>query len=275
MIRRILVGLGDLEHSQTATTQAIALAQSHDAELTGVTLFDSKRLDHRGIVPIGAGAAAKELSDSRLTSASEVIEAATAIFENRCHEAGVSHVTVHESGDPMTSLASHARYHDLIIVGFHGLFEHGVLDEPHDELAMLVKAGVRPLVAVPKLEHDVNRVLIAYSGSMESAKTMKRFIQLRLWPEASVRVVTFRRRSRVGSELVEQAAEYLQAHGVDPEVDSVDLTPRDNILPYAAECDADLIVMGNSARNLLIRKFLGATALHVMRNSDRMLFLAQ
>ena len=275
MIRRILVGLGDLEHSLTATSKAIEIAQAQNAELTGVTLFDAERLDDQGIVPIGAGAAARELSESRLTTATEIIEAVTAIFRNRCEQAGIAYTTFNEEGDPLTSLTSLARYYDLMVVGFQGLFEHGVIDEPDDELAMLVQEGVRPLLAVSNEDRPVERVLISYSGSMESAKTMKHFTQMRLWPNAALRVVTFHGDQQIGAERLSQAAEYLQAHDLDPSTECINAPPHDNLLPYAADWEADLIVMGNSAKSLLLRKILGETALHVMRNSDRALFLAQ
>ena len=72
-----------------------------------------------------------------------------------------------------------------------------------------------------------------------------------------------------------RVVEYLKAHNLNPETECVNAPPRDNLLPYAAEYGADLIVLGNSAKSLLLRKILGETALHVMRSSDRMLFLAQ
>lgn len=275
MIRRILVGLGDLEHSLTATAKAIEIARSQGATLTGVTLFDAERLDDLGIVPIGAGAAATELAHQRLATASEVIEAATRIFRTRCEQAGVAHSTIHEQGDPLTSLTALARYHDLMVVGFQGLFEHGVVEEPDDELATLVQEGVRPLLAVTNEDRPVERVLIAYSGSMESAKTMKRYTQLRLWPEAKLRVVTFHSDPDAGAERLTDATDYLRAHDLDPETDCVNAPPRDHLLDYARDWEADLIVLGNSAKSLLLRKILGETALHIMRDSDRMLFLAQ
>ncbi|MDC0935796.1 universal stress protein [Pirellulales bacterium] len=275
MIRRILVGLGDLEHSLTATSKAIEIAQAHNAQLTGVTLFDAERLDDLGIVPIGAGAVARELSETRLSTAVEIIEAVTTIFRNRCEQAGIAYSMVNEEGDPLTSLTSLARYHDLMVVGFQGLFEHGVIDEPDDELAMLVQEGVRPLLAVTNEDRQVERVLIAYSGSMESAKTMKRFTQMRLWPNATLRVITFHGDDQIGADRLAHADEYLRAHDLDPSTECVNAPPHDNLLEYAADWEADLIVMGNSAKSLLLRKILGETALHVMRNSDRALFLAQ
>lgn len=275
MIKRILVGLCDVDHTVAATSRAVELARSHDAILTGVTLFDVEGLDPAEPMPIGAGALAKELGEARRQEAKEVIARATAHFEKCCEMANVPFQVIEETGDPLTALIYHSRYHDLMITGVRGLFEHGVIDEPTDELAHLVQEGVRPIVVVAKQDRPINSVLIAYSGSMQSAKTMRRFVQMRLWPEATLRIVTFSKNVAAGEERLEQAVLYCRAHGLEPKTECVQSPPMHELLPYAAEHRADLIVLGNSARNMLLRKILGETALHVMRNTDRALFLAQ
>ena len=275
MVKRILVGLGSIDYSRSATAKAIELAKLHHAELTGVTLFDMEQLDDSGPIPIGSAQLAKELKECRLDDASAIIKAAEVHFAVECEKAGVQYTVQRETGDPLTSLISLTRYHDLIICGLQSLFEHGVLDKPPDELATLVQEGVRPLLAVTDKDYTVKKVLIAYSGSMESAKTMKLFVQLGLWPQAQVRIVTFHEHKSAGETRLAKAKAYCEAHGFEPETECVTDPPRENLLPYADKWSADLIVLGNSAKNMLLRRILGDTALHVMRNSERPLFLAQ
>lgn len=275
MIKRILVGLGSLDYARSATAKAIELAQSHKAQLTGVTLFDIDRLDQTGAVPIGAGQLAKELRESRLDDVKSIIESAEVCFAAECNKAGIGYQLQRETGDPLGALVSLTRYHDLIVCGLQSLFEHGVIEDPPDELAMLVKEGVRPLLAVTDTDRPIQRVLIAYSGSMESAKTMRRFIHLRMWPAAELRIVTFNQQPKLGEALLADAAAYCRAHGFQPETECVSSPPLSNLLPYASKWEADLIVLGNSAKNILLRRILGETALHVMRNAELPLFLAQ
>jgi len=275
MIKRILVGLGSLDFARSATAKAIELAKSHEAELTGVTLFDVDRLDSSGPVPIGAGQLAKELRDSRLDDTRTIIQAATVYFLAECKKAGVKHNLQHEKGDPLAALVSLTRYHDLVVCGLRSLFEHGVVDEPPDELAMLVKEGVRPLLAVSDQDGPIRKVLIAYSGSMESAKTMRRFVHLRMWPDAKLKIITFEQTPERGEARLAKAVEYCQAHGLEPETECIPTQPRDHLLSYAENWGADLIVLGNSARSMLLRRILGDTALHIMRNAEIPLFLAQ
>ena len=143
------------------------------------------------------------------------------------------------------------------------------------ELAKLIEEGVRPLLAVTDRDRTIERVLISYSGSMESAKTMRRFIHFRMWLQAKLRLVNFQLRSDTSETLLADATKYCRAHGFDPETNLVSDPPICNLLPYAEKWNADLIVMGNSAKNMLLRRILGDTALHVMRNSEIPLFLAQ
>ena len=139
----------------------------------------------------------------------------------------------------------------------------------------LVTAGVRPILAVDRGHRPVKKVLIAYSGSMESAKAMKRFVQLRLWPEVQLRVVTFEDGRPDARRLITDAADYCRAHRYSAETDCLAGAPQQQLLPYAAEWGADLLVVGNSAKNLLLRRVLGETALHVIRHADQPLFLTQ
>lgn len=275
MIKRILVGLGSLVYAHSATAKAIQLAQSHDAELTGVTLFDTGKVDTTGPVPIGAGQLVKELKESRLDDLSGVIAAAEVHFAMACDKAGVKYTLRRETGDALSSLKSLARYHDLVICGLQSLFAHGVVDEPHDVLATLVQEGVRPLLAVGEHDQPIEKVMICYSGSLESAKTMRRFIHMRMWPNAKLKIVTFGTRKPEPERLLADAEDYCRAHGFDVDTAHIVDTPKASILPYAETWGADLIVLGNSGKTMLLRRLLGETALHVMRNAEIPLFLAQ
>ena len=275
MLKRILVGLGGTEYTVPAINQAVALAMAHDAEVTGVSIIDVGRLTHPGLIPISGGHYAHDLASDRLEKAQERGEWAEHQFSDACRAAGVRHQVLREVGEPFTLMIDQARYHDLMIFGLRSLFEFDLVPDPHNALVRLVQAGVRPLLAVSKGFYPVTKVLIAYSGSMESAKAMKRFVQMRLWPEAKLRIVTFEHQADKAEQFVGDAADYCRAHGLEPEEAFVPYSPKDHLLPYAEEWGADLLVVGNSARNLLLRRIFGETALHVIQNANRPLFLAQ
>lgn len=275
MIKRLLVGLGGTRYTPVALRYAVELAQRLQAAITGVTVLDLTRIEAVGSVPLGAGEAARELREYRLEVTRRSIEEDVAEFRRVCGEAGLAHQVHQEVGDPFDAFIDRARYHDLMIFGLRGIFEYDVVPDPPDTLARLVQCGVRPLLAVSDAYRPIRRALICYSGSMESAKTMKRFAQMRLFPDAELRIVTFDRPEHEAQELLTEAAAYCRAHGYEATTEHVPGSPRHQVLPYAEQWGADLLVVGNSARSLLLRRVFGETALEVMRSADRPLYLAQ
>lgn len=276
MVKKILVGLAGTIYTPVAIRTALELAQRHGAELTGVTVVDVARLVATGPVPAGGAHYAEKVREHRLQVTDAAVTRAIAEFEAACRESGVKHAVRREVGDPCTLLLSLSRYHDLTVFGLRSVFEYDFgADDPGKLLAQMLDAGLRPLVAVCQRCCPIGKVLIAYSGSTESANTLRRFVQMRLWPAAPVRIVHFGDDDAVGRQLLDDAAEYARAHGLQPETVLLPANPKDNLLPYAAEWGADLLVLGNSAKGLLRRRLFGETALNAMREADRMLFLSQ
>jgi nucleotide-binding universal stress UspA family protein len=280
MIRRILVGLAGTPYTAVSIQTAVELATRHGAELTGVTVLDLKALENVGAVPIGAGDAAKELREYRISVTRERVEQDIEDFASACNDAGVPwDVKREEREAAFDYMISQSRYHDLMVFGLRSIFEYHVVGErasdPSLTLVRLITEGVRPILAVGPAYHAVRRVMIAYSGSMESAKTMKHFVQLRPWPDVQVCLITFEHGHQRSRKLLDDASRYCRAHGIEAETKLVDSRAQDHLLPEAAAWGADLIVLGNSAKTLLLRRVFGETALHAIRHSDHPLFLAQ
>ena len=275
MIKRILLGLGGTPFTDVAIERAVELAKIHGALITAVTVVDIKRLRQVGPVPAGAGRFAVKLREKRFAITEERIDNAIEQFKKKCGEANVPTKIERETGDPFESMIAHARYNDVTIFGLKSLFDYGFTVEPRDALIRLVSQGVRPIIAVsPKFRH-IHNVLIAYSGSMESAKAMRRYVQLNLWRNVRLRIVHFGRRDESKAKLLEDAADYCRAYGYSIKTERIDQSAKEHLIEYAQQNEMDLIVMGNSIRNLLLRHLLGDTVLNAIQQSDRPLFLAQ
>ena len=213
----------------------------------------------------------------RVRVTKEKVEEAISAFESACATDGIKcHIKQEERKDPFDLMISLARYHDLMIFGLRSIFEYDIwFEDPKDTLARLISAGVKPIIAVSDKFRPIQKVLIAYSGSLESAKTMKRFVQLRLWPDVKLKIVTFQSSEEKARRLLYDASEYCQAHGFHVESESNPRSPKDFLLSVATLWQADMIVLGNSARNLWVKRVIGETALHIIRNANRPLFLCQ
>lgn len=275
MIRRILVGLGDATYAASATQTALELAKSQGAELTGISVLDERRIASVGPVPLGAGSVAVELREHRLAECKRVIDEVIDQFEHTCQQANVPYRVQRPEGEAFRIVAEQIRYHDIMVCGLRRLLEHGVVEEPPDEFVRLIQLGMRPLVAVAPEHRPVRRVLVAYSGSMESALAMKRFVQFHFWPDVEMRIVTFELPEGQARQLLADALEYCQAHDCHVDTDYQPGPAKQSLLPYADQWKADLVVLGNSARNLLLRRIFGETMMNAVEHADRPLFLAQ
>lgn len=275
MIKRILLGLGGTPFTDVAIERAVELAKLHGALITGVTVMDTKQLKQVGPIPPGGEAYAAKLRERRLSITEERIDNAIEQFRKKCDESNIPSKIERETGDPFESMIAHARYNDVTIFGLKSLFDYGFTMEPRDALIRLVSQGVRPIIAVsPEFRH-IRNVLIAYSGSMESAKAMRRYVQLNPWRNVRLRVVHFGKSDDSADQLLKDAGDYCRDHGFPNETELVEQSAREHLIEYARQNDMDLIVMGNSIRNLLFRHLLGDTVLNAIQQSDRPLFLAQ
>ncbi|HEY3276700.1 MAG TPA: universal stress protein [Syntrophorhabdaceae bacterium] len=273
MIKRILLGLGGTPYTTVAIQRAVQLARRYDAEITGVVVVNPERLKKSG-----AGDREGMLSAShRIIMTRELIEQAVNTFQSSCAAEGIRYrIEQSDRETAVDQIISLARYHDLMIFGLRGIFEYDIsFEEPQETLARLISAGVRPIIAESDKFRPIHKVLIAYSGSMESAKIMKRFVQLRLWPESTVRIGTFHRSEEKARELLNDASEYCRAHGFQVEQEWNPGPPKEFLLPMASLRQSDMIVLGNSAQRLLTKRALGETVLHIIRYADRPLFVSQ
>lgn len=275
MIRRILVGLAGTPYTPVAIRTAVELAVFHGAELTGVTVVDLERISSPVAATADPAAAGRE-RERRLRVTAERVAASVAEFGAAANRAGLGHRVLQEVGDPFEVLLAAARYQDLTVLGVRGLFELDLgAGDPGRTLAKLLGGGVRPILAVGSEHRPVRRVLAAYSGSLESARTLRGWVQHRLWPGEELRLVTFQDDETRGRGLLADAASYCRAHGLAPSAEWVPGDPRQGLLPCAEAWGADLLVLGNSARTLLLRQVFGEVALHAMREAPIPLFLSQ
>jgi nucleotide-binding universal stress UspA family protein len=275
MIKRILVALSGTPYTPTAVRYALEVARLHAAEVTGVTLVDPRRIENVGPVPLGGASAAHELAEHRRHATEESIEEQVAAFEAACHEAGTVHRVLRETGDTLEELISCGRYHDLTIIGLRGLFDYGVLRDANTRTVKLIHSGVRPILAVAEGHRPIRRVLIAYNGSMESAKAMKRFVQMRVWPDIELAIVCFGFDAKESGALLTDAAAYCRSHGFVAETESAPGDPKAELLPYARARGADLLVLGSTGRSKIAKLILGDTALEAIRHADIPLFLSR
>jgi nucleotide-binding universal stress UspA family protein len=275
MVKRILLGIGGTPFTPVAIKRAVELAERHAARLKAVTVVNPNQICKLGPVPPGAGFFAKKMCENRLEITRAQVEESIASLEARCAESKVRLSVEREAGKPFELIIAHARYHDLTIFGLRSMFEYRLAKEPEKDLFRLLSNGVRPIIAVSDRFRTINKVLIAYNGSVESANAMQHFVRLSLWPGATLDIVTIGDNPESDPNLLEDAAAYCTDHGYTVNTHLRAGKAIDQLLPIAREIDADMIVMGRSLRSMLVRHVLGDTVLNTLAHTPLPLFLSQ
>lgn len=276
MIKRILSGICDPLYTVSVAKHTTDIAKKTSANVTGISVNDIARLRNVGPVAVGAAEYARQMVATRIEKDEKAVQSATDILVRLCDAENVPCTLVNgDGGSPFRQLLDTSRYHDLMVFGLKGLFDHGVIDEPPHELIQLIESGVQPVLAVGAEYREINRVLIAYSGSVESAKTIRDFVQVNAWPDATIRLIYVAKKPGDGPVLLSEMRDYLTAHGYEVEAEFVKGNPKKEVLREAEDWKADLLVVGNSAKSLLRRRVFGETALSVIAKSNLPLFLSQ
>lgn len=289
MIKRILLGLGGTRYTPVAIRRAVELATQNRAEITAVTAVDLKRIMQS--VADADPVKSRDRQNARMAVIKQRMEESISDFEAECRRASIKHNVQWELGDPFNRMAELTRFHDLMIFGLRSLFDYNFGVEPKAALARLVTNHVYPVLAVSDRYRTIRRVLLTYSGSPPSAAAIKRFVQLRLWPEATARVVTFADSIDRAERLATEAADYCRTYKVPADVHCGTGEADHLIVQHAIEWEADLVVLGSSTEKLarqdtwdddedvppgvLQRQVIGPTALHLMQHANRGLFLSQ
>ena len=273
MIKRLLVGISGTPATPTKIRYTLEIARHYGSSLSLMSVINTSRLSRVGPFPVGMGHMAAKMREDRIQACREHAEAALGQFEQAAAEAGVPAEIIRKEGDPFDILASAWRYHDLCILGIRGWFDHAVVPEPEAALHRLIGQGVRPLFAVTESYRPVRRVLIAFDGSTEASKAMKRFVQMSMFPSAQIYITCAGKPEDQAAYLLEDARRYCAAHGIDAQCADIQGDPHTEILRYAQVIDADLVVLGSGLKTSLVQRTFGTTAITMVKAADRPLFL--
>jgi nucleotide-binding universal stress UspA family protein len=249
----ILVHLDSSPRSATRLGIAAGVARRFGAQLTGVYVVDipSAEFFYGAVMPLAAGGAEQVVDQIRAeaVAAAEPVEAA---FRELLRREGLDGGWRLVEGNLPATVALHARYADLTVLGQANHYEHR--DEfDHDAVvAATVMGSGRPILVVP-FAGDFpalgQRVLVAWNASREAARAVNDALPL-LREAAAVTVLAVNPRRGIGGHGDVPAADialHLARHGVRAEAAHTvadDIPDGEALLSYAADIGADLIVAG-------------------------------
>jgi nucleotide-binding universal stress UspA family protein len=249
-LKDILVHIDGTPRSSARLAVAARLAAQHGAHLSGVHVIDIPSANYfygaaMPFVPTNP----EEIVERMRTDAAAAAAPVEAAFRDCLRRNGLPGEWRMVEGNPAATVALHARYADLTVVG------QPDPGEPQDSDATTVTTVMtsgRPVLAIPFVGDFPTlgeRVLIAWNASREAARAVNDVLPL-LAGAKQVTVLAINPQRGVGGHGDVPAADitlHLARHGVKAEAAhtvSRDIADGEVLLSYAADIGADLIVAG-------------------------------
>ncbi len=248
-LKNLLVHIDTTKAAKARGEAAIALAQTHEAHLIGLSIasFPSVPAFVEGQMPADVLNQARDAFRDR---AREIAEA----FGRQAEKAGISCEVRTDSGmafDRSYLVNLHARYTDLAIVG-QGDPDGEDSSSTTGLVEDVIMGSGRPVLVVPYIgakDPIGRRVVVAWDASRESARAVNDALPI-LEKAESVTVMSVNPKRGVaghGDEPGADIATHLARHGVEVDVQhfkSADIGISDTILSRVSDDGADLVVMG-------------------------------
>ena len=281
MIQRLLVALDPDADTPVAARYAAEIAQRNDGAVTGLALVNETALrkDTAG-GGIGSMHYAEKLRETRSEQLLGKARELLAAFGEQMDAAGVPHAHDHvDAGDPAAQIIENAKYHDLLVVGRTSHYYYASPETRTHVLSQVVEAGAAPTLVVDEAHRAVEKVMVAFDGGVQAARTLKAFAQMRPFGPVPVELVHVRNdgddAKRASQAILNRACRLLTAHGFADvtETSLVDSDKKARLLTYADASGADLIVAGAFSKTGLKKLVFGSAVEALLRDAKVPLFL--
>ncbi len=244
MFGDILVPVSGEKSGWPAVAQAVEIACRENAHLLGLHVVQT--------------AAEKE---------SEKVRAVEVEFNRQCEMLGVRGRLAVEVGRVSRKICERSHWADLVVFGL----AHPPALQPVAKLGSGVRALIRhcstPLLTVPGAFSPLNRPLLAYDGSAKAKEALYVATYVAARGQLPLVVVTVVEGGRVTPDVLDQAGEYLEAHGVQATLRREYGPVAEAILKAAKAYDSDLILMGGYGHSPMMEVVLGSAVDEVLRAS--------
>jgi len=277
-IKDLIVIVDDSLGSASRVETALVMARKYNAHLTGVYIQNIELLSpermrdlpssHKKLAPDHVNKSEKEAS----TQAEQNFQEQTAAAEWGSKS---DWRLIH--GNPNDIVSTISRYADLVLVGQAGPASGNTeIVDP----GVVVSTSGRPMLVVPQefkpKGFSGEHVVLGWNGSREAASAIADSISI-IETKTKVSILTFQSPADLPECFNFDIGVYLSRHGVQAEY--VDLKSRSgdhgmDIVNFAVEHKADLIVMGAYTSSRLTQSIFGGATRTVLANMKTPVFLS-
>lgn len=275
MLKRLLVVVDGSKAGKAARDLAVKFAKEKHARLTGMTVLDTAWITAAQAEPLG-GAAYKLNRDEEVIKLAKVhVEFILNEFKKACSDNQIDCKALKVEGFPASEIEYLSHEHDLIIIGQTTDFNYE-LEEETDSIVKHVAQDIpRPLIIAPPYQVQSDTILIAYDGTIQSARALHIFLLLGLTEGKNIHIVSVNKSKTEAVNIASQAQRMCKVYGINAEVHGV-ATRSDAakiILEKVDELNIGMVVLGAFGQTSLRQVIFGSTTSQLMKKSKVPLFL--
>ena len=276
MISRILIPLDPSKYTQTAIRYACQIAKRQNSEITGMVALNIPEIEKSiGPVPVGGLYWADKLEHARIETTKLHIEALLEKFKNVCEKKGVKHSEAELQGSPSEIIMQQSIFYDLVVMGIRTYYYYKMAEDPGVSLEGILRHTITPVFAAPEKYVPINKVVIAFDGSLPAARALQRFSHLAVAKDFEITLLIADSDKENGEYYLHHGERYLRAHGLantkcvwtsQPIIAAME----DHYLNYA-----DMVVIGMHSKNIIKDFFVGSLTRYLLEKAQKPLFIAQ
>jgi len=276
MLQGILVGLDGSVYGPIATMLGIEWAKSTNATVVGIGIIDQPGITAPSPSPMVSGTVKQERDNALLEDAERLTSQFLEQFSLTCTAAGVSFKVLQESGSPDKEIVEESQRYDVVILGRQTFYKFETQEGADDTLNTVVKVSPRPVVVVPEQLPRGKNVIVAYDGSVQSARALQLFVLSGIPTKGEIHIVSIHSDKIVAAKTADRAVQYLRLHGLEatPHRPDPSGTNSSLLLDYVKKCEAGLLVMGAYGDTAWKSFVFGSTTRTLIRESPVPLFIS-
>lgn len=272
MYKRILLCTDGSPAAEVAGEYAMWLAARCTAQVQALYITDLRILEGPLLADL-SGAVGAQPYPGLLPQFQEIQceKAATVLGTVRkaCESHNVRCEVAHETGNLVPTMLDYEGDADLVVLGQRGEHAAWLGEMLGSSVERMVRASVKPCLVTPEKFRPINQLLLACDGSAESNNALLAGLELAQALGAAATLVTVcqREQEESAAKILQQARDTARQHGLAAHTQLAHGDPETEILRFADNIPADLIVMGAYGHTRIRELIVGSVTTHVMRKA--------
>jgi len=239
----MMVALDDSENMWNALDQAIILANFEKSRIHGVHIH------------------------SKITKSSqEEHHQIKTDFLNRCHGAGIDKTDfIISSGEIGKVLCDHSRFADLIVLPLNHPPGEQAINRLGSGITFLIRSCPIPILTVPSLPTQMDKILLAYDGSIKAKEAMYIAAYLGSQHQSSLKILVSSDGLNNPENILKEAEEYLSKFPIDTNYFLTESGIAEEIKQLQQKGEINLVLIGGYGNSPIIDVMLGSVVDKVLR----------